>query len=1164
LLGDPGCAKSQLLKFCCGVIPRAIYTTGKGASAVGLTAGVHKDALTKEWTLEGGALVLADNGICCFAAEDHQLLTNHGFLSLSEVLLCEDPDLKFASYDQLTKQLCYEHPRHIIVKPKDTRNVVEVTDYQEKRHWASSAMSYPGLLSAHFASDEKARVVLKALGCDDNVVLATSRHMLVPLSDAFISFAPCVESAENALSGPSTGVSIIATADHDLFAQLGIEFHKHDSPMMQNYFRPGSQYIKVKARKLAEHHHNTCIKLEDKATRGLWVPRTAEMQRVIDTLFKVLSLDTEQKIVAFLEFYGSWLSCGGLSFCDSGAPHSFYLLLIQQSNSEFLVQCLNLCRVTTNLSCHCRKLLRVWEPRWVLFFFGEYWRMCNCAGSYHVRRWITSLNKLFSSHLKVRCFWTESRVAPVTKDDSSLRNQSRKDLLVVIRRFLRVRREKHEDAHLSQLVRYFDFKVFNPFEELKELDLICCRLRATVLLQCQFLDKAEAKERVYVLLSVLMKLLKRPFPVHCVNWPRHISVVPHLLLHTPSGMDDVAVTKNIVEVVSNHRKDKGLRSERDIGVLCTFLFEGIRRLSVIGLPDILFLAIAFSLKDVLAIASKSLEEHTRHLIRCTLCENFEVPTKIYTSDLTASRFDELQLQEYTLEDRSAQMPCVASMNVLDFSGLKMQERIWWAHWLTKARARAIIRGYSFADGIQPSRRILLSTTTPDFRDQLLVHALHAGYTAHFRLHRLSGIIRSVMMTTEGYEVFVKCRNSLWSVCLSSYDVKAAASFGGRKKPTAMSALHVATDVSTTRYSGCMWCATLPSTFVVVRRVKKVDGLVVYASVPTIQGNCIDEFDKMNEQDRTSIHEAMEQQSISISKAGIVTSLRARCSVIAAANPIGGQYDPSLTFSDNVELSEPILQRFDMLCALQDSIDPLLDVQLAYNVITSHQNAFHTSPAPLVARRPGTERPLQVAQDFLREYIAFSRKYCHPRLHTFQQEKVSRLYAELRLESIACGGMPIAVRHLESLMRISEAHAKMRLRDFVGNDDVDVAIEVVVRSFIGSQQRSVRRALEHGFTKYLSADHHSELLVHTIRSLLSEARWYNAETPRNVHVNNSTSPSTKDSLSVSLDDVLDQVQEYGIDESIFEEWAASELFEALKLHLDRSCRTISLCISPVSP
>lgn len=92
---------------------------------------------------------------------------------------------------------------------------------------------------------------------------------------------------------------------------------------------------------------------------------------------------------------------------------------------------------------------------------------------------------------------------------------------------------------------------------------------------------------------------------------------------------------------------------------------------------------------------------------------------------------------------------------------------------------------------------------------------------------------------------------------------------------------------------------------------------------------------MNDQDRTSIHEAMEQQSISISKAGIVTSLQARCSVIAAANPIGGRYDPSLTFADNVDLSEPILSRFDVLCVVRDTVDSVQDAMLAKFVVGSH-------------------------------------------------------------------------------------------------------------------------------------------------------------------------------------------------------------------------------------
>lgn len=103
-----------------------------------------------------------------------------------------------------------------------------------------------------------------------------------------------------------------------------------------------------------------------------------------------------------------------------------------------------------------------------------------------------------------------------------------------------------------------------------------------------------------------------------------------------------------------------------------------------------------------------------------------------------------------------------------------------------------------------------------------------------------------------------------------------------------------------------------------------------------KGHClIDEFDKMNDADRTSIHEAMEQQSISISKAGIVTSLQARCAIIAAANPIRGRYNPTIPFQQNVELTEPILSRFDVLCVVKDAADPVKDEMLAQFVVGSH-------------------------------------------------------------------------------------------------------------------------------------------------------------------------------------------------------------------------------------
>merc|ERR1719408_731106 len=109
-----------------------------------------------------------------------------------------------------------------------------------------------------------------------------------------------------------------------------------------------------------------------------------------------------------------------------------------------------------------------------------------------------------------------------------------------------------------------------------------------------------------------------------------------------------------------------------------------------------------------------------------------------------------------------------------------------------------------------------------------------------------------------------------------------------------------------------------------------------AMVLADNGIClIDEFDKMNDQDRTSIHEAMEQQTISISKAGIVATLQARCAVIAVGNPIEGRYNPTQTFAKNVNLSDPILSRFDVLCVLRDEADDMKDMALAEHVVCSH-------------------------------------------------------------------------------------------------------------------------------------------------------------------------------------------------------------------------------------
>ncbi|ODV96833.1 hypothetical protein PACTADRAFT_1419 [Pachysolen tannophilus NRRL Y-2460] len=275
-----------------------------------------------------------------------------------------------------------------------------------------------------------------------------------------------------------------------------------------------------------------------------------------------------------------------------------------------------------------------------------------------------------------------------------------------------------------------------------------------------------------------------------------------------------------------------------------------------------------------------------------------------------------------------------------------------------------------------------------------------------------------------------------------------------------------------------------------------------------RGVClIDEFDKMNDSDRTSIHEAMEQQSISISKAGIVTTLKARCAVIAAANPIGGRYNATLPLSQNVNLTEPILSRFDILCVVRDQVDPIIDERLANFVITSHMRSHPTKipeedkeeedkdnddemsggdgveSSPIKAKQTKSERAKTskekidqlnkekekeispISQELLVKYIHYARTKIHPKLNQMDMDKVSKVYSDLRRESITTGSFPITVRHLESIIRTAESFAKMRLSEYVSTYDLDRAIKVAVESFVGAQKISVRRQLQRSFMKY---------------------------------------------------------------------------------------------------
>nr|XP_033781781.1 DNA replication licensing factor MCM2 isoform X1 [Geotrypetes seraphini] len=291
-----------------------------------------------------------------------------------------------------------------------------------------------------------------------------------------------------------------------------------------------------------------------------------------------------------------------------------------------------------------------------------------------------------------------------------------------------------------------------------------------------------------------------------------------------------------------------------------------------------------------------------------------------------------------------------------------------------------------------------------------------------------------------------------------------------------------------------------------------------------RGVClIDEFDKMNDQDRTSIHEAMEQQSISISKAGIVTSLQARCTVIAAANPIGGRYDPSLTFSENVDLTEPIVSRFDVLCVVRDTVDPVQDEMLARFVVKSHIK--HHPNSKEMANDESEEMVLPntygvdpIPQEILKKYIIYAKEKVHPKLNQMDQDKVAKMYSDLRKESMATGSIPITVRHIESMIRMAEAHARIHLRDYVVEDDVNMAIRVMLESFIDTQKFSVMRSMRKTFARYLAFRRdNNELLMFILKQLVAEQVTYQ----RNRY------GAQQDTIEVPEKDLVDKARQINI-------------------------------------
>ncbi|KAM6992634.1 DNA replication licensing factor MCM3 [Tautogolabrus adspersus] len=243
--------------------------------------------------------------------------------------------------------------------------------------------------------------------------------------------------------------------------------------------------------------------------------------------------------------------------------------------------------------------------------------------------------------------------------------------------------------------------------------------------------------------------------------------------------------------------------------------------------------------------------------------------------------------------------------------------------------------------------------------------------------------------------------------------------------------------------------------------------------------CIDEFDKMSDMDRTAIHEVMEQGRVTIAKAGIHARLNARCSVLAAANPVYGRYDQYKTPMENIGLQDSLLSRFDLLFIVLDQMDPELDREISDHVLRMHRYrdpreqegaamAFGGTVDVLTTEDPdavaeeqeelqiyekhnnllhGTKRKREkiVSKEFMRKYIHIA-KAVTPVLTEEAANHIAEEYSRLRSQEQMGADIartsPVTARTLETMIRLSTAHAKARMSKAVELEDSEVAVELV--------------------------------------------------------------------------------------------------------------------------
>ena len=267
--------------------------------------------------------------------------------------------------------------------------------------------------------------------------------------------------------------------------------------------------------------------------------------------------------------------------------------------------------------------------------------------------------------------------------------------------------------------------------------------------------------------------------------------------------------------------------------------------------------------------------------------------------------------------------------------------------------------------------------------------------------------------------------------------------------------------------------------------------------------CIDEMDKMVPEDRAAMHEALEQQTVSISKANIQATLISRTTVLAAANPKFGRFDPYGIIAEQINLPPTLINRFDLIFPIKDLPDATKDEKMASHILKLHQT-------------PDLYEP-EIPTDFLRKYIAYAKQKITPSITDSALQEIKDFYLKMRASGGAEDGIkaiPISARQLEALVRLSEASAKIRLSDKATKRDAKRAIDLVQYCLmqVGLDKETGKIDIDR-ITTGISASQRSHIVI--IKEIINELEG-------------------KVGKTIPIDDIVEEAKNRGIDEDKVEE------------------------------